>query len=318
MTKELKPGQGITREQALEMVSEAERPILEILLRGGPIKTNRFCLAAAREIVRADVAEAERERANARITELELAYNTLQAHISEAIEQGLNRRRVEFQERERKAVAKGDGDAAAYFDGKDTGSAELAAFAESLTPLPMVQQDEGPCPVCQFHWNLVVMPGDEHGIHCPNYSKNATFTYRPYPKLTKAQADEIEDEMRRLEADPSVDKHAMRLFMQHQMPCGHSVGSLLTCPDPPFGCVICGEPNESSASREQQCPVCGHGRSWIRPSDNTCGAPVPICSDDYHGSRACGCHCVTPSPIEQQEPKVSNFDRWWERRKQHP
>lgn len=61
-------------------------------------------------------------------------------------------------------------------------------------------------------------------------------------KLTLAQAEEIEEEMRCVEADPAMDKHALRLFMQSPMPCGHAVGNLLTCPDPPYGCVICGEP----------------------------------------------------------------------------
>lgn len=59
--------------------------------------------------------------------------------------------------------------------------------------------------------------------------------------LTEEQADDIEDEMRRLENDPAVSKRELRLFMQHHMPCGHSTGNLLTCSDPPFGCVICGE-----------------------------------------------------------------------------
>ena len=60
--------------------------------------------------------------------------------------------------------------------------------------------------------------------------------------LTEAQANEIEVEMRRLEADPAISKHALRLFMQSTMPCGHAVGNLLTCDSPPIGCVICGEP----------------------------------------------------------------------------
>lgn len=42
--------QGITREQAMSLASDVERPILEILLRGGVIKTNRGMLEAAREI----------------------------------------------------------------------------------------------------------------------------------------------------------------------------------------------------------------------------------------------------------------------------
>jgi len=59
------------------------------------------------------------------------------------------------------------------------------------------------------------------------------------PVLTVKQADELESEMRRLEDDPAVSKRELRLFMQHPMPCGHSVGDLLTCPTPPAGCVIC-------------------------------------------------------------------------------
>lgn len=62
-------------------------------------------------------------------------------------------------------------------------------------------------------------------------------------KLTKAQADYWEDEMRRLESEPTVAKRELRLFMQTQMECGHAVGNLLTCPDPPYGCVECGEPD---------------------------------------------------------------------------
>jgi hypothetical protein len=65
---------------------------------------------------------------------------------------------------------------------------------------------------------------------------------RQSPQLTKEQANAVEEEMQALESDPKVDKHALRLFMQSLMPCGHSVGNLLTCPYPPFGCVICGTP----------------------------------------------------------------------------
>ena len=60
-------------------------------------------------------------------------------------------------------------------------------------------------------------------------------------KLTLPQAEEIEAELRALEGDPEVGKQELRLFLQSPMPCGHAVGNLLTCPDPPFGCVICGE-----------------------------------------------------------------------------
>jgi hypothetical protein len=52
------PEQGISREKAFELASEAERPILEILLRGGsPIRTNRAMLQAAKEVTTA-IAEA--------------------------------------------------------------------------------------------------------------------------------------------------------------------------------------------------------------------------------------------------------------------
>jgi hypothetical protein len=64
----------------------------------------------------------------------------------------------------------------------------------------------------------------------------------PIRRLTREQAEAIEDELRRLEADPAVSKTELRLFLQHPMPCGHATGNLLTCPDPPFGCVICGPP----------------------------------------------------------------------------
>ena len=63
-------------------------------------------------------------------------------------------------------------------------------------------------------------------------------------RLTRADADEVEAELRRLEMDHLVTKRQLRLFMQSCMPCGHAVGNLLTCPDPPYGCVICGEAGE--------------------------------------------------------------------------
>lgn len=62
-------------------------------------------------------------------------------------------------------------------------------------------------------------------------------------RLTRAQADEVEAELRRLESDPETSKRALRLFLQSPMPCGHATGNLLTCADPPYGCVICGEPD---------------------------------------------------------------------------
>jgi len=60
--------------------------------------------------------------------------------------------------------------------------------------------------------------------------------------LTRVQADKIETELRRLESDADVTKTELRLFLQHPMPCGHAAGNLLICPDPPYRCVICGEP----------------------------------------------------------------------------
>jgi len=65
-------------------------------------------------------------------------------------------------------------------------------------------------------------------------------------KLTLQEAEEAETEMRRLENDPQVGKHELRLFMQSPMPCGHAVGNLLTCDAPPFGCVICGAPEPAA------------------------------------------------------------------------
>lgn len=69
------------------------------------------------------------------------------------------------------------------------------------------------------------------------------------PKLTMKQAEGIEDQMRAIEADPALDKRAMRLFMQDKMPCGHYMGALLTCDSPPFGCVECGEPDDALQTR---------------------------------------------------------------------
>ena len=57
--------------------------------------------------------------------------------------------------------------------------------------------------------------------------------------LNLEDAEKIENEMRRLEDDPSVTKRELRLFMQSLMPCSHAVTNLLTCSDPPYGCVEC-------------------------------------------------------------------------------
>lgn len=58
-------------------------------------------------------------------------------------------------------------------------------------------------------------------------------------RLIREQADDVEAEMRALEANPATTVHQMRLFMQHPMPCGHAAGNLLTCDEPPYGCVVC-------------------------------------------------------------------------------
>lgn len=49
----------------------------------------------------------------------------------------------------------------------------------------------------------------------------------------------IEREIRRLETDPKVTKHALRLALQATMPCGHASANLLMCDTPPYGCVVC-------------------------------------------------------------------------------
>lgn len=64
-------------------------------------------------------------------------------------------------------------------------------------------------------------------------------------KLSREDADALENELRRLEADPNVSKMELRLFLQCPMPCGHAAGNLLTCSDPPYGCVVCGEAGNS-------------------------------------------------------------------------
>ena len=60
-------------------------------------------------------------------------------------------------------------------------------------------------------------------------------------KLTIKQANQIEIELYELENNPNISKTELRLFLQSTMPCGHAVGNLLTCDNPPYGCVICGE-----------------------------------------------------------------------------
>lgn len=71
--------------------------------------------------------------------------------------------------------------------------------------------------------------------HCFNFFG----VRRTENRLTKKQADIIEEKMRQLETDPTVSKRELRLFMQLPMPCGHATGNLLTCDKPPSGCVKC-------------------------------------------------------------------------------
>lgn len=93
-------------------------------------------------------------------------------------------------------------------------------------------------------------PGGAYSLLAQLLREAATALTSPTPastdRLTREQADNVEDEMRRLEADPATTLRQMRLFMQSPMPCGHAVGNLLTCPTPPFGCVVCGETRRSS------------------------------------------------------------------------
>lgn len=48
------------------------------------------------------------------------------------------------------------------------------------------------------------------------------------------------------------------------------------------------------------CLLCGH--KGVAP-DGTCMAPVPICSDDYHGTRQCGCKCRFRAPAATVAPQ---------------
>lgn len=98
-------------------------------------------------------------------------------------------------------------------------------------------------------------------------------------RLTKSQADWWEAEMRQIEANPAFDKRAMRLFMQTQMECGHSVGSLLTCPDPPFGCVDSGEPVQPAASPPADCNHVWHLNQVCNPDLKAC----PACGGKSYG-----------------------------------
>lgn len=60
-------------------------------------------------------------------------------------------------------------------------------------------------------------------------------------KTFEGQYNKIEEELRNLENNPEVSKQQLRLFLQSTMFCGHAVGNLLTCDNPPFGCVICND-----------------------------------------------------------------------------
>lgn len=83
--------------------------------------------------------------------------------------------------------------------------------------------------------------------------------------LSEEQANIIEKEIRKLESDPTVSKQELRLFMQHPMPCGHAAGNLLTCSEPPIGCVICGEPAPLI------CPKCGKSKDVTVTYCENCG-----------------------------------------------
>lgn len=51
-------------------------------------------------------------------------------------------------------------------------------------------------------------------------------------------------------------------------------------------------------SEDGNCVLCGH--LDLDADGLTCAAPVPICSDDSHGLRHCGCRCTFPSAPEAQ------------------
>lgn len=68
------------------------------------------------------------------------------------------------------------------------------------------------------------------------------------------------------------------------------------------GCLKCWQENESDSrvSANSTAPVvdarlcllCGH---YAAAPDGSCMAPVATCSDDYHGTRRCGCKCKFPA-----------------------
>lgn len=51
----------------------------------------------------------------------------------------------------------------------------------------------------------------------------------------------------------------------------------------------------------EKCGKCGHDGSIRFAVNGTCAVAVPVCSDDYHGNRPCGCKCeFSPSPERVQ------------------
>jgi hypothetical protein len=87
-------------------------------------------------------------------------------------------------------------------------------------------------------------------------------------------ANACEAEIRTLESTPEAT--AMRLLMQSLMPCGHAYGNLLTCSNPPFGCVICLNvraatiPTADTELKRLQCALRSERltiRSWQKHAD---------------------------------------------------
>lgn len=82
---------------------------------------------------------------------------------------------------------------------------------------------------------------------------------------------------------------------------------VIPCPDGIPGCevlhtapaAIAPSPVQGIVPAEGEnrpCLLCGH---YAVAPDGTCMAPVPICSDDYHGTRRCACKCsfkTAPAP----------------------
>lgn len=58
----------------------------------------------------------------------------------------------------------------------------------SRDPQPEPTISVGPCPVCEFHWGLIVMPGDEHSPDCPHHPKNIVLRpATPQPEVAPAK-----------------------------------------------------------------------------------------------------------------------------------